>query len=707
MPDVAALLEDDSATPKDVDALLASEDEPTVTREERTPTEADRAALKNYGKEGLPWYERAARGALDPIMGTAQIVQNVLPDSVLNAGRKITDPIVNFIAGGEPRDTSNTTTDQYNAAVRRDEAGYQSKRENAGQEGLDLTRIGGTLANPITWLGPVKGGPGVLAGVKAGAAAGAFQALLQPVTSSGNFFFDKAMQGALGGVLGGGLGGAFATIAPLFGKAREALGKAFGQADRNAQGAAATQVVDDALRAANAEPTRVDPVVYNAMKQEVGDALKAGVNPDPTVMTNRADAGALPVPMQYTRGQASRDNLLYSWEINNSKRAGYEELNNTLTTQNRQLVENLDELGARNALSPFEASQQAIAKIQEVDGALTQQIDAAYANVRNSAGRPALMNHQAFLNNAREGLKQQQVSEFLPKEIRDTMNALELGNAPLTVDVAQQLDKVWSRAQRSTQDGNAKVAIGELRKALNSAPVADDLGQEAMQAYQAARGLAKQRYDLIEANPAFKAISEGSSKAEPEKFFQNFVAGANTSEIPGLKQLVGPELTKTLQNTAVRGLKKAAVGSASDGNAVFSQAGYNNVIHSEVAGPRLRELFSDDPVRLGHLYRLGRVAENIGKYPANHSVNTSNTAPVAAEMVREAAESVAGRTVVGGLINTAREANARAAARQAVRDSVSTGVTKAPIVPKTSAAQARLSDLIARGAGAAAPQDKD
>jgi hypothetical protein len=723
---VDALLRDDEPAPKkNIDALL-SDDEPAQAapaKPERPLTDADRQAVKDYFKpRELPWYERAAQGLVDPVVGLGQIAQNVIPDRVLNAGRAVTDPIINTVAklaGGESIDTTDTSTAEFNKGVDSREGAYEAQREEAGQEGVDWWRIGGTLANPLSWVGPAKAATGLLGAVRAGAQAGLFQALLQPVTGEGNFLVDKGIQGTLGAAFGGTLGAAFAGFKPLLAQGRQVLGKAFSRADSQAQTAAATQVTDDAFRVAGIDPARADPRAVNAMREEVLDAYRAGVDPDPVVMTNRADAAALPIPMKLLRGEASGDPALHSWEINTAKRSGVgDEILQHKDTNNRLLIENLNELGAKSAPSTFDASAQVIAKVEALDAQLSSQIDTAYQAVRDSAGRPALMDHQKFLQEARAGLSREQVEEFVPAEIRATINALEIGNTPLTVNTAQQLDKVWGRSQRSAQDGNVKVAIGELRKALNAAPVSDTLGQDSMQAYQTARALAKQRFDLIDANPAYKAVIEGGKNAEPDNFWKSFVAGAPASQIASLKTLVGPDVVKTIQDTTVRQLKKRAIGSASDERADFSQAAYNSMIHDDVMGPRLREIFREDPERLGQLYRVGRVAESIKKFTPNHRVNTSGTAAEAENIVAEHVKGAAGQGLLGllggpgrflgGVINSSREANERAAERLAVKQSLSPGVTRAPLPPAPPPKSlGRLSDLLSRGAGAAVPQDEE
>jgi hypothetical protein len=694
----------------DIDALLAAHisapDAGTVVKS--NPLSPDR--MREYQQytsqdRSLPWYSRAATGALDPLVGAGQLMQHVIPDAALNLGRKATDPIVNAIAGGEPRDTSNTSAADMDAMVRRREQGYQHEREGAGQSGLDWWRVGGNVANPMTWLGPSGAANTAWQAVRLGVQQGAFQALLQPVTSDGNFVLDKGVQAAVGGVVGGTLGGALHALAPVFGRAREAIGKLFGGADDATQTAAAAKITDDTLHAAGADPSKVDPNLYGAIKQEVGDALKAGVDPDPRVMTNRADASSLPVPINLTRGQATRDPMQFSWEVNTSKlRDAGQPLSERLAEQNRQLIENLNVLGARGAPSTFDASRQLIQHIEGVDAAAKAQVDAAYSAVRDSAGRPALMSSEAFTQRSKELLtggrpdmaNLASLADYLPETIAKQYNDILSGRLPLTVDTAQFLDRAWGGVARGTQDSTVKNAIGALRTALNDAPVSDALGAESMAAYQTAKQLARQRFAAIEQNPAYKAVVDG---VEPDKFFQKYVQGANVSELGALKQLVGPDNTAMLQQTMLGNLKKAALNRASDENGVFSQSAFNRVLQDPVQAPRIAELFKDAPETLGHIYRIGRVAEATQAFPKGHSVNTSNTAPTVANIVRDVAKSEAGASLTRAVpvVGRVLDVMDRRAAGKAVDEALAPGVTRGALKPVApSAPVRRLSDLLVK-----------
>jgi len=698
----------------DLDRLLsaraASETTSSASRF-REPTKKDLAEFKAWNEQpqGSKWYERAATGMSDPLVGAGQLIQNVVPDAALNVARKAGASLLGAVGADDlaAEVSKPVSTDEFNAGVRHREQGYQADRAAAGKTGLDLTRIAGNVANPVTWLSPSGTGAGIVSAVKAGAAQGAFQALLQPVTDSGSFLYDKALQGAVGAAAGGTLGGALEALRPVFRYAKTAVGSVFGNADEASQQAAAGKITEDSLQAAGVDPAKVDPNLYSAIKQEVGDALKVGADPNPKVMANRADAAALPVPIQLTRGQAARDPMQFSWEVNSSKIKGAgEQLNERLVNQNRQLIENLNELGAKDAPSTFDASQKLIEHLEGMDAQAKAAVDAAYSKVRDLSGRPALMDQQAFQAAAREGLEQGQLTEFVPDAIKKQYNALAMGQLPLTVDTAQTIDRVWSAEQRAAQ-GSAKMAIGKLRDALNNAPVSDSLGAESMQAYKAARELARQRFAMMEANPAYKAVVDG---VEPDKFFQKYVQAANVSELAGLKQLVGHDNTAMLQKTLVGNLKKAALNRASDDNGVFSQAAYNKVLQDPVQGPRIQELFKDNPEALGALYRVGRVAENIVAYPKGHGVNTSNTAPTAANIIRDVAKSEAGASLANLIpgARAVREVNAQRTAAKAVNDALNPGVTSAPLKKAAPSAQVRkLSELAARAGGAAAASDRD
>lgn len=683
--------------------------------------------------EEIPWHRRAAQGALDPLVGAGQLAQHAMPESVANWMRS---PASTAIAGVIPASAAvrgflnaasggrqDVTTADVDASVAAREEKYQGERKAAGDEGLDWWRIGGNVANPLSWLGPTKVATGILSGIRAGAQAGALQALMQPVTTEGNFIWDKAVQGTVGATVGGTLGGALQVLAPAFSAATRVARSVFGATDDQAAQAAATKITDETLKTAGADPAKIDPNLYSAIRREVTESLRMGMDPDPAIMARHADAAALPVPVQLTRGQAARDPMQFAWEHRVAGQQGVgEPLSGLLSAQNRALIENLNQLGAGRALAPYEASQRIISHIEGVDNQLRERIGQAYAAVRDSAGRPARVDNQAFSDLAKTMLTEGRPElahlvnrgDLIPPKIRDVYNDIVTGKLPLTVDTIQFLDRNWGGIQRGAAADEA-LAIGTLRRALNQTPVNDALGQESMAAYNAAKALAKQRFDLIDSIPAYKAVESGSRKSEPDNFFRDFVSNANVSELKGLKQLIGAENVSMLQNTLVSNLKHRALNGASDDNGVFSQAAYNKVLHDPTQAPRIRELFADNEATLGQLYRLGRVSEDIIKIPAASKVNTSNTASAGANVVRDVMRSETGQALssmlpnwVQGMGRTVGDASRRVEESRAVAEAVRPAVTPQPLpakIPERPSVRL-LSDLVSRSGAATAASDQ-
>lgn len=702
-----------------LDDLLSEPPATTAVASSATPVAGPSGAL--------PWYKRAATGFMDPFVGAGQLVQHALPDSVANWMRSPTSSPADALVGGigaarmllnaASGGKQNVGTEDVDANVAGREAAYQGERKASGQQGMDWWRVGGGVANPLSWMGGGPSGAGVRAAFKAGAASGAFQAMLQPVASQGNFLWDKATQAGLGTAIGGTLSGALTALQPAFRAvgewARSGARTILGLSDDKVAQNASERITRQILQEAQVDPSRVDPNLYSSMRTEVADALKAGVDPDPRVMLNRADASALPVPIHLTRGQASRDPMQFAWEQRVAGQEGVgEPISQLLSAQNRALVENLNSLGAGRATQPFEASQRLISHIESVDEALRGQINQAYSAVKNSAGQPAQVSTDGFVSAARNRLTNGNpqlagltgLADYLPEAVRKQYNDIATGRVPLTVDTIQFFDRAWGGLQRGAADDTTATAIGALRKALNDAPIDDALGKESMQSYNAAKALAKQRFDLIDSSPAYKAIVDGTKRAEPDKFFQNFVAGADVSELQALKNLIGPDNTQMLQNTFVGNLKRIALNRASDENGVFSQAAYNKVLQDPVQAPRIRELFADNPATLDQLYRVGRVSENLIKIPAASKVNTSNTASAGANIVRDVAKSEAGQAISSMLPNwltgagrVLSKAGKEVEQGRLVEQAVQPGVTAAPLpAPGPIPGLGRLSDLAAR-----------
>lgn len=144
--------------------------------------------------------EKIGMGLGDPIHGGAQLLTNILPRGVVEAGNSLN----NWIADktGLVARLPEGGVDQQ---VREREADYQKRRNAAGDTGIDWARIGGNVVNPanLALASRMPQAASFLGRVGVGAGGGAATSVLNPVTEGDDFATEKAKQIAMGAVAGG------------------------------------------------------------------------------------------------------------------------------------------------------------------------------------------------------------------------------------------------------------------------------------------------------------------------------------------------------------------------------------------------------------------------------------------------------------------------------------------------------------------------
>lgn len=163
-------------------------------------------AQANYKPQSTPQatplskMDRVLKGVTDPIEGGAQLLTEMLPKSVVNAG----DAAQNWIAektglmnklpqGGSPE------------LFKQNEAEYQARR--GGDTSTDWARIAGNVVSPANLALAAKlpmaaQGAGLAAKTAMGALGGSASALTAPVTE-GDFWSEKGKQVGAGALFGG------------------------------------------------------------------------------------------------------------------------------------------------------------------------------------------------------------------------------------------------------------------------------------------------------------------------------------------------------------------------------------------------------------------------------------------------------------------------------------------------------------------------
>lgn len=372
---------------------------------------------------------------------------------------------------------------------------------------------------------------------------------------------------------------------------------------------------------------------------------KAGPNVNLETLARHVEADTLPVPVRLTKGQATQDVSILSNEQN--LRGKHEQLARHFNDQNKALTENVNAIKEAAAPDVYatttpELGDSLIQAYKKKDAALESQIAARYKALTDANGGKFPIDGVAFVDSADAALHKNLLFDHVPGELRKTLDRLRDGGK-MTFENFESLRTNLARLQRSpTADGNAKAAAGTIRNALEELPLSPEAGGLKNIA-DAARAAARERFAMIESDPAYKAVVNG--KASADKFVDKYVAGADVKHVETMKKNLAndPHALQTMAAGAISRLKASANIVNDTGN--FSQAGYNKAL--EGMRPKLGVLF--EPQQREHLEALGNVARNAQAQPRGAFVNNSNTAVAALAQKLQPAAEAAVNTAAGGL----------------------------------------------------------
>lgn len=572
--------------------------------------------------------ESLMHGLTEGVIGLGRITQHVMPDAFLN--------YIRGALGWDPVSTS-----QWDQIASKREQDYDQARAAAGQTGIDWWRLAGNIANPLNYIAPEgaaasAGGRILQAAGQAGAVSGIQSAAES--TTPGGFWWDTAKGASIGAGTGGILGGIVEGIAPAIRWATNQARNLVTPGNVDASSVAADSVVKKALQDSGTDPNSIDLNLLKGMRQDVQSALEHGADISPQAITARARAESLPVPVRLTRGQATGDAMQYARELGLRGVQGVgEPITQRLTEQNGAFIANLDALGAKNALDPVSFGNQAAGKIQSFWDGLQNQKNALYDAVRNSKGQSAAMDGVTAADNIKNALNTFQASyayNLLPTNIQRTIEEMGTGNTPFNVAQMQSLDKIWGDAARGT-DGSTANAINTARRILGEAPIADDTGEAAKQAYFAARQAHAQQMSLVDPKlpngrpnlnfqPLVKAVVMDGKP--PEKLFaDHFMNAPSSVGQKNLQFLTGldPSAPQQVGQTLMGEIKRQALNSSSDERGTISESVIRGWANDPVKSARLDALLPKPAVDTFH--NLASTVETAKKFPVAAAVNTSNT----------------------------------------------------------------------------------
>jgi hypothetical protein len=425
--------------------------------------------------------------------------------------------------------------------------------------------------------------------------------------------------------------------------------------------------------------SQVSPELRQALREA---AQKTGGAVEPEVFARHLEADSLPIRMQLTEGQATRDPDVFSSEMN--ARGKHPEFAARFNEQKQQLVDNLDEM--RREASPsvvgndhVQNGQQLVDEIKTKDSAERTQIGAAYDEAKALNGGDLPMNGQGFAASADAALKENMKARYLPADVagdlaeireRGAMNFTQFENMRTTLAAA-------ARKAEAARDGNAARAISLVRDALEKTePVG--VAKEVKAKFDVARSKAKARFDRIRDNPAIKAAVEddvpvGEASPLADTFAEKYIVKGSKAHLERLQEnLKDSDTARELMAAAGLNYLKSKSGIDMFTNrGEFSQAGYNRALAQ--LRPKLEALVGEKGAEQAEA--LGNVARNIMQPPSGAHVNYSNSTVAAMKEGAKSALEGAVNVKSGGIpLGTwTRQALGNRAEKRAVRESLRPG----------------------------------
>lgn len=420
--------------------------------------------------------------------------------------------------------------------------------------------------------------------------------------------------------------------------AAEAPAGAPAAAQMASAGAAAAAPREMALAAVSGSSPELRGMVEQAVRKNQPINLKT--------LDRHVEADSLPVPVHLTEGQATQDVGILSNEQN--QRGRQEGFRNRFNEQNTKLIENTNAIRENAAPDVYattipEHGEILIDAYKTKDTALNAAISKRYQALRDANGGNFPLDSKQFVANADAALHKELLFDHVPPTIRKTLDRLSTDG--MSFENFESLRTNLARIQRSVSaDGNERAAAGVIRNALEELPMppgADQLKPLA----DAARAAARERFALIESDPAYKAVVNG--KARADKFVEKFIVGAEKNHVETLVSNLDETARQAAASGVVNYLKSRAGIIGDAGN--FSQAGFNKGL--EGFRPKLGVVFK--PTEAKQLETLGNVARYTQAQPRGSFVNNSNTATtLIAESAKSALEGAANVAAKGVPVGT-------------------------------------------------------
>lgn len=436
-----------------------------------------------------------------------------------------------------------------------------------------------------------------------------------------------------GGQLGASLLGGI--LAPLSVAGLSGIATSAGNSIKNTFAPQAIELqIDNVLGKSGVDLSKLHGGIVNSIRDDVRNALSTGQEVSPDALRRLIDykaVGAVPMRSNLTLNPSdiTRDKNIAKLGANSTDPVA-QKLAMLQNQNNTTLIDGLNTLGANGADDMYGAGNKVISALQARDNSAKGIINSLYSDAKASNGRSANLDPHAFTNLANDALDFHLVGGQLPADVRNKINQISTGEMPFNVDTSEQLKTVIGTLQRGSSDGSVRKSLGLVRDALENTPLLDNQGQQAINAFNKARGFNRAYMGLVEKTPALQAVRDG---IEPDKFVDQFIIsnGSKSSvmDVAMLKKNLkgNAEAMDAIRGQIMSSLKSKATSGAKDEVANFSPSAYNKALNA--IGDRKLNLFFSQP-EIEQMKRIGRVSSYENVQPKGSAVNNSNTASTVA-----------------------------------------------------------------------------
>ena len=415
--------------------------------------------------------------------------------------------------------------------------------------------------------------------------------------------------------------------------------------------------------AASTNPLTAASTVSPDLAALVSKYTKNGDPINQTALNAHIEAESLPVPVKLTEGQATGDIHTLSQEQN--MRATTPEIASRFDEQNQALKDNLPAI--KEAVAPdvfdkdhIDMGQGLIDAYLSKDAALKSDIDAKYQALRDANGGDFPVDAPTLYNNIADSFKQNLNSAKLTDgpvgaQMRELQSLSD--NGQMSMEQYLALRKNLGDIARTATDGTDRAMAAEAVRQMEELPLqggAADLKPLA----DDARNAARQRFQLIETDPAYKAAINGVA---PDNFLNKYVINAPVRDVQAMQDNLSDDpLAQQRMAAGVIDYLNNRAGYQQNGQWNFKADAYNKAL--DKLAPKLPALGMGQAGE--GLQALGNVSRRTTFQPRGSYINNSNTLVAnikghAGNLLTGVADHIIPRVPIGSFIHKALDNRAR------------------------------------------------